>query len=143
MVGPSSLDNCPLVSNPTQLDTNANGLGDACDRSGCHAACAVGCVARGSTPRTSELSCTSPNTAAGGAPDHCARCRTAAGKAYTFIEGAALGCARGTNAACTSASAPSPSASATPAPIACTLRLPLDANAQAAGDRDGDGVPDR
>ena len=25
------IDNCPLVYNPDQVDTNGNGLGDACD----------------------------------------------------------------------------------------------------------------
>ena len=28
---PDSTDNCPFVSNPTQLDTDIDGLGDACD----------------------------------------------------------------------------------------------------------------
>jgi len=28
---PDSADNCPFVSNPDQADSNANGVGDACD----------------------------------------------------------------------------------------------------------------
>ncbi len=31
---PDSLDNCPTVSNPGQLDSNKNGVGDACEASG-------------------------------------------------------------------------------------------------------------
>ncbi len=31
---PDSLDNCPTVGNPGQLDTNKNGVGDACEASG-------------------------------------------------------------------------------------------------------------
>ncbi len=31
---PDSIDNCPTVGNPGQLDTNKNGIGDACEASG-------------------------------------------------------------------------------------------------------------
>ena len=29
---PNELDNCPMVNNPDQLDTNRNGIGNACDK---------------------------------------------------------------------------------------------------------------
>jgi len=50
---PDSVDNCPEVPNPDQLDTNQSGLGDACDPDpygGLHTAGGGGCQA--ATPAT-------------------------------------------------------------------------------------------
>jgi hypothetical protein len=42
-------DNCKFVANPAQGDVNSNGVGDACDTTGCHAACKIGCTAWSTT----------------------------------------------------------------------------------------------
>ena len=90
-----SADNCPFVFNTNQADTNADGVGDACQLTAgangqvaCHPACAVGCVTRSGIPRSDISSCTSPYYL--GALENCLRCTDG----YTFLA-TAVGCVAG------------------------------------------------